>query len=194
MHEIEWTRLGNRTHRFHTNHLSNRKQYTKLNTKSTTQAIKTGVPQGSTLRLQLFLIFINDLPLVSNEASFTLFADDAALTIHNQDIARAVTEAEMILERVSIWCCEKKLPLKGNTTEYVIYGSKARKVRAQPIQLSMGGQVLHEMNSYNYLGSTLDATLNGTQQLARLNQSLALKMKTFRKVRCYISENSYTSQ
>ena len=133
--------------------------------------------------------FVNDLPLVSNKASFTLFSKDTALTIHNKDIARTVTEAEMVVERVSVWSCEKKQTLNGNKTEYKDYRTKARKVRAQPIQLRMSGLVLCEVNSYKYLGSALDATLNRTQQLARLNQSLILKMRTFGKVRCYVSEN-----
>ena len=50
--------------------------------------------------------------------------------------------------------------------------------------------MLRQVNSYQYLGTTLDATLNGTQQLARFNKSLALKMTTFRKIRAYVSENT----
>jgi hypothetical protein len=59
--------------------LSNRKQFVYLTGKSSSLLkILLGVPQGSILCLILFLIFINDLPLLSLLKSL-LFADDTAL-------------------------------------------------------------------------------------------------------------------
>ena len=58
-------------------YLSNRKQYVELDgIKSQNQTIFCGIPQGSTLRPLLFLIYINDLPNSSEKLSFKIIADD----------------------------------------------------------------------------------------------------------------------
>ena len=70
---------GDSLHWFNS-YLSNRKQYVYYNGYSSeVKSIKCGVPQGSVLGPLLFLLYINDLPHVSNKMHFFLFADDTNL-------------------------------------------------------------------------------------------------------------------
>ena len=60
--------------------LTHRSQYVELNyTSSDQKLIETGVPQGSILDPLLFLIYMNDIPNVSNVCKFILFADDTGI-------------------------------------------------------------------------------------------------------------------
>ena len=67
-------------------YLSDRKQYTKVfNNKSKMDKITHGIPQSLILGLLLFLLYVNELPLVS-EFETTLFADDTYMAIFDKSI------------------------------------------------------------------------------------------------------------
>ena len=66
-------------------YLSNRRQYTKIrNENSNLHKITFGVPQGSSLGPILFLLYINEMPLVT-KFDITLFADDRPMHLSLAD-------------------------------------------------------------------------------------------------------------
>jgi hypothetical protein len=72
--------------RWFESYLSNRFQYVCIGSSaSNLLSIKIGVPQGSILGPLLFLIYINDLPSISEMLNF-LFADDTTLLSSHSDI------------------------------------------------------------------------------------------------------------
>ena len=83
-----------------------------------------------------------------------------------------------------------KLTLNAFKTEYGIFGTKTRKTKPPEIELAIGGTILKEAETYKYLGTTLDANLTVNPQLLKLNQTIAMKIKTFRRMRDFISENT----
>ena len=68
------------------NYLLGRHQYVDYNgSKSKTNSISLGVPQGSILGPLFFLIYINDLPKVSHVFSMLMYADDTTLYCNLDD-------------------------------------------------------------------------------------------------------------
>ena len=84
-------------------YLTNRVQYTKIgNSKSKLLKIDCGVPQGSSLGPLLFMLYVNDLPQVS-EFSTTLFADDTYLALSDKSLVSLETKVNTQLQNIDIW-------------------------------------------------------------------------------------------
>merc|ERR1711954_535611 len=68
-------------------YLTNRRQYVYHNgVASDLEVITCGVPQGSVLGPLLFLIYVNDLPNISDKLKFFLFADDTNIYYDSDDL------------------------------------------------------------------------------------------------------------
>ena len=67
--------------------MSNRKKFIKFNNESTNlEIIWCGIPQGSMLRLLLFLIFVNDLQKSTKFLDPIIFAGDTNFFYSNKDL------------------------------------------------------------------------------------------------------------
>ena len=82
----------------------NRKQYVQFNNHtSEMNIVNCGVPQGSILGPLLFLLYINDMPLVCKQLLFILFADDTNILYSNSDIIQLMNIVNADLAILSDW-------------------------------------------------------------------------------------------
>ena len=122
------------------------------NISSKSKKITCGVPQGSVLGTLLFLLHINDLPSISNDLSFHLFADDTNIFFEasNLDTLQSTVNREM--GKVVNWLNPK--PVK-------------------PVTLIINRQSIEQKDHVKYLGILIDSKLSFKQHITFITKKIS---------------------
>ena len=78
-------------------------------------------PRGSVLGPLLFLLFINDLPNVSKQLDFILFADDTNIYVEAGGLVSIETIMNKELTKLQEWLITNKLALNVSKTNFTIF-------------------------------------------------------------------------
>ena len=108
-------------------YMVNRKQYVMYNDNSSDiRSITCGVPQGSILGPLLSLLYVNDLPNISDILFTIMFADDTSMFINDIDLKAMETQLNSELKEVSIWLQVNKLSLNVEKSCFIVCKSVNR--------------------------------------------------------------------
>ena len=106
-------------------YLHNRQQLVNYcGCESDLKSIKCGVPQGSILGPILFLLYINDLPQVSQYFMPILFADDTNLFATGYNLNDIVSEINKEIANIYAWVKANKLSLNIDKTNFMRFTPK----------------------------------------------------------------------
>ena len=140
-------------------YISNRYQVVTYNDyESEARKILCGVPQGSILGPLLFLIYINDLPMVSSLFMPILFADDTNLFCTNDKLDILVSEINVELVNIHTWVRVNKLSLNIEKTNFMLFTPNGFSRNMNCINID--GHRIEEVTQTKFLGVILDNKLN----------------------------------
>lgn len=162
----------------------NRNSLKKLFYRSPPILNNTGVPQGSILAPLLFLIYINDLPNAIKHKSI-LFADDTTLIIKARKNESIEEIANSTLADVITWleCNNLQINLiKTKAMEYRSYNSNELN-----IQLAYNNNLIRKVNTFKFLGITIDQHLNWKEHIDQLCNKLDRYVYALKRLRQTIS-------
>ena len=164
-------------------YLTNRQQYSIFNnTSSTTKPICLGVPQGSILGPILFLLYINDMPNISDSLHTILFADDSTLYMIGDNPTELIHKANTELDKFSTWCLANRLTVDTIKTHFIFFSKSITNYQPLP-NLTILNDVISQVDIIKSLGFTVDKNLTFTHHLSNLYLKLSRTIPLLLKVR-----------
>ena len=173
-------------------YLSGRTQYVHINgCHSSPRTVSAGVPQGSILGPILFLLFINDLPLVAQHSTVDIYADDTTLSL-SSDVINGLTAMSSALQQdlddVSRWSAANKMVTNAAKTKCLLVTGKRIPCKLDncSLELKLVNSDIEQVDSQKLLGVTIDKHLSFDVHVEELCKKLSQRIAVLRKIRRFI--------
>lgn len=124
--------------------------------KSSYKINSVGVPQGSILGPLLFLLYINDLPMIT-QYPCTLFADDLSIVIYKKPRLNLEFEINDTIKRVVHWLECNNLKVNLNKTTFLQFMNRNK--NPEKLSIAHNNISLVESTTTKFLGIVLDTHL-----------------------------------
>ena len=163
-------------------YLSNRKQFVRINNAdSVVKEMSYGVPQGSILGPLLFVIYINDLPSISEVAKFILYADDANIIVTGSSIHEAMNKINILSQDLVKWVNLNGLALNLKKTKYMVF--TRQRIDLNETELSINKHTIERKSECRFLGVIMDEKLKWTAHITAVRTKMTRYLGVMFKIK-----------
>jgi hypothetical protein len=166
-------------------YLSDRLQCTMFNGHMSNSAnLTVGVPQGSILGPLLFLLYINDLHLISND-SCHMFADDSTFYTSASTVDAIESNLVSDLSEISNWCKTNQMSLHLGKTKTMLLTTRQKRAHLEQTKLNITflDKDIECVSTHKLLGVTLDENLTWKDHCNDTCSKIRKKLFLLRKLK-----------
>ena len=180
--------IRNKSLKIITSYLHERTQQVKIrNSCSSFRNITMGVPQGSILGPILFIIYLNDLPKISDEMTCLSYADDTAIIFKNKSSSHLQVTVDKLLLRISDWFNANFLSLNVTKTYTQHYTTRSSDFK---LKVSINNIAVEEKANLKYLGVVIDKSLKFTKHIANISNVISRNIGIIARVRYFLDKRT----
>lgn len=183
--------IDNKTLSWFNTYLSQRQQQVSVNgCKSVLETVTCGVPQGSILGPLLFLLFINDLPLYTENVSTDMYADDTTLFDIQFSLETIEQNLQVALNQLHAWCKNNGMLLNSSKTKVMLVTTSQKRQRLSAVDLKLHymNESLQMVSSDKILGVHVDNNLNWTDHVKNTSKKISSNIWLLSKLKHYLSQ------
>ena len=153
------------------NFLSNHPQYVRV------LVSNTGAPQGCVLSQFLNTLCTNDCRSVGSSTQFVRFSEDTAMLALLSDFASYLSYLSSVV-RFSSWCSKNVLHVNVSKTKEMCIDLRRNRTVISPIVIN--GEPVEQVDSFKYLGVTLDEKLSFTEHVTAVQKKSQQRLHILR--------------
>ena len=163
-------------------YLLNRQQRVRIGKSfSDYKTINIGVPQGSVLGPIFFILYINDLPNLTNKSFPVLYADDTTISMSGSDYDILVGDMDDEVDLIKKWMETNKLSLNISKTFSISFSTRKY---VQPINtVYLNNVPVKRCDNEVFLGIVLDDRLNFSLHIGVISRKISRSAGILYKLR-----------
>ena len=171
-------------------YLSCRTQVVKIgNQVSDRRKLLTGLPTGSVLSCILFLLYVNDLPNISDQITPILFADDTTLSFSGSNMENVTSKCNSELEKFLVWTQANRLCINTEKSFKIVISKRL----FDQTNIYLNNALIENKRFGRFLGVTIDQNMNFKIHIDEMCKKISKSIGIIHHLKNYLSTTSLIS-